>query len=323
MATDYAGLIPDTVASEIIRAARHQSAAMSLGRTVRMPKGASNLPVISAVPQAGFVAGRGGHKPVSVVEWSTEKIVPEELACIIAIPDDFIDDNSFPVWDEVQPLVTDAIAYAFDMAALWGVGAPASFPAGGVAAFAGVVVQEATPLLAISEAMGQVEDSLLTPTGHATGPGSGRTLRTLKDENGNLVYLPAVTQGEPGTLYGLPINKTAAWDDLQGDLITGDWTKLVIGIRQDIRIDFSNQAVLTDDDGVVVANAFQDDLTIMRAYVRTGAAIGVPVNVRGDLTDPFAIATFTPTGGVPAGSTRVKPAAGRASKAKADQGDEE
>jgi HK97 family phage major capsid protein len=317
VATDYEGLIPGDIAAEVIRGASHASAAMTLGRTIRMPRGSTTLPVVSAVPTAAFVAARGGRKPASVVEWSTERIVPEEIGVLVAIPDDFIDDNSFPVWNEVRPLITDAIAYTFDMAVLWGVNEPATFPTGGVAAVAGPLVTGVTALEAVNEGMGQVEDSGLLPTGHAHGPSAGRTLRNLKDENGNLVYLPSITEGEPPSLFGLPLARTMAWDDTQADLITGDWTKLIIAIRSDIRFDLSSEAVLTDAEGVVTANAFQDDLTIMRAYFRAGVAIGRPVNVAGDLTDPFSRVSLTPEPEAgPSGARRRGTTGGTAAGAK-------
>jgi len=299
----YEDLIPEEVASSVIEAVRHESAVLSLGRSVIIPKGVLKLPVVSFAPQAGFISAHGGRKPITRIEWTVEQITPEEIAAVLAIPADFLGDSGFPVWENVQPAVASALAYALDMAVLWGDGAPAAFPADGVAGFAGEVVEGETTLLAVSEAMAKVEDTGLIPTGHATGPGSGRFLRNLKDENGNLVYLAGITAGAPATLYDLPVSKTLAWPTAggasvgEGDLITGDWTKLVLGVREDIRFTLSTDGVLTDDDGIVVANAFQDDLVLMRCYMRVGAAIGQPVNVKNETTEPFAICSLTPTGG--------------------------
>lgn len=316
-ATDYANLIPGTVAGDLIRGVVEGSAVMRLARTTRVPAGVTSIPVVSVMPAAGFVAARGGRKPATVIEWSAEKITPEEIACVVGIPDDFIEDNTFPVWDEVRPLLAEALAIALDDAVLWGIGAPASFPVGGVEAVAGAPVTGPTPLDAVNAAMSVVELSGLLPTGHAAGARAKPSLRMMRDGNGNLVYLPAITAGAPDTLFGLPISFSQGFDGgTTAELLTGDWTKLVVGVRQDIRYELSTDGVLTDGDGVVTANAFQDDLTLMRVYMRVGVAIGRPRNRAGALTKPFALAEF----GVGAGEPAAVAAGGDSSSRAAGSG---
>lgn len=306
MATDYANLIPGNVARGLIDEVRQQSAVLRLARTVRIPAGVTSIPTVSLLPTASFVAARGGRKPSTVIEWSTEQITPEEIACIVAIPDDFIEDNSFPVWDEVRPLLAEAIGYTLDAAVLAGTGAPASFPTGGVEAAAGAPVTGATVLDAINEAMGDVEESGLMPNGHVSAIRSRRQLRMLKDANGNLVYAQAITQGEPDQLFGLPLTYSPAVDTgFTADLVTGDWTKLIVGIRSDIRFDLSNEGVITDGAGNVVVSAFEQDMTLMRCYMRAGAAIGTPITRLGP-GKPFALAEFSALAGGPAGSSSSK-----------------
>lgn len=313
-ATDYANLIPSNVSRDLIRGVNEGSAVMQLARTTTVPAGTTSIPVVSVMPQAGFVAAHGGRKPATVIEWSSEKIVPEELACVVAIPDDFIEDNTFPVWTEVRPLLAEALAIALDDAVLWGIGAPASFPVGGVEAVAGAPVTGATVLEAVSNAMGVVEASGLLPTGHAAGARAKPSLRLLEDSAGRLVYTPAITQGAPDQLFGLPITYSQGFDaGTDAELLTGDWTKLVVGIRQDIRYELSTEGVLTDGAGVVTANAFQDDLTLMRVYMRVGAAIGIPVNRAGNPTSPFALAEFTPPVGLPAAGEAPRTSAAKRS----------
>lgn len=319
MATDYANLIPSNVAAELIRGTIEQSAALRLGRVIRVPAGVTSIPVIAVMPQAGFVAAHGGRKPSTVIEWSSEQITPEELGCVVAIPDDFIEDNTFPVWEEVRPLLEQSLGMAFDDAVLWGIGAPASFPTGGVEAVAGAPVTGATILEAVSTAMSQVEMTGLLPNGHVAGPRARPGLRLLEDSAGRLVYAQALTEGAPDQLFGLPIRYTQAFDaGTAAELLTGDWTKLVIGIRTDIRFELSNEGVLTDGAGAVTVSAFEQDMTLMRCYMRAGAAIGIPVDRNGDPTEPFALAEFTPPPGGPAGSrSREKATARRSTSSKA------
>jgi hypothetical protein len=60
----------------------------------------------------------------------------------------------------------------------------------------------------------------------------------------------------------------------------GDWDCLRIGIRRDVTVDQSSEAVLADATGKVLVSAFQDDKVIMRVHMRLGAVIGQPFTTR-------------------------------------------
>jgi hypothetical protein len=278
MATDYDSLIPSSVAGSLLTAVETESVTLTLGNTIRMPEGLASIPVVSALPTAGFVNPRfGGRKPATKIEWTSEQIVPEEIACALAIPSAFVDDAGFPVWDQVRPMLASAIARVLDDAVLFGNGEPASFPPTGVAG---------TPPPdhslpgdapgAISLGMAAIEATGLIPNGIASGANIGVALRSKYDQ---LMVTPDAAPA--GTIYGLPVATTPVWDSAAGDAIVGDWTKLIVGVRQDIRFDTSEDAILQDGAGAIIANAFQDDLVAMRCYLRVGVAIGVPLQADG------------------------------------------
>ena len=81
------------------------------------------------------------------------------------------------------------------------------------------------------------------------------------------------------TIYDLPIifSNGAQFDTTKAIDFSGDWTCLRIGIRQDVTIDQSAEAVLADAAGKVLVSAFQDDKIIMRVHMRLGAVIGRPI----------------------------------------------
>src|SRR5262249_1212453 len=62
-----------------------------------------------------------------------------------------------------------------------------------------------------------------------------------------------------GNLYGSPIREatTGSWDATAADLIAGDWSKAIIGMRQDITWKMFDQGVISDADGAVVLNLMQ------------------------------------------------------------------
>jgi hypothetical protein len=53
------------------------------------------------VPEASWVAA-GGRKPLTTIEWSAAKLVPQEIAAVTFIPDQFIDDAGFRIWESVR-----------------------------------------------------------------------------------------------------------------------------------------------------------------------------------------------------------------------------
>jgi hypothetical protein len=290
MPTDYDSLIPRAVSDQLLNTITVDSVALSLGTVVRMPEGLEQFPVVSALPAAGWVNPRfGGRKPATVVEWSSQMITPEELACALAIPSAFVDDAGFPVWEQVRPLVSSAMAKVIDDAILFGNGEPATFPPNGTSGAAGPEVSvPGDALAAIDQAMALLEGVGIVPNGIAAGPAIGTALR----QEYRTIAVPPDTAPST-TLYGLAVSTTPIWDTTKGDAIVGDWTKLIIGLRQDIRFETSDSAILQDGTGAIIANAFQDDLVAMRCYMRLGAAIGQPLGPTGVAQDPFKAADWT------------------------------
>jgi HK97 family phage major capsid protein len=290
MATDYANLIPRGMASEVLQLAAEQSVVLELGNTQRMPTGVESIPLVSFFPVAGFVNPvYGGRKPATKIEWTAQQVQAEELAAVLAIPNAFVDDAGFPVWENVRTQVASAMARTLDRAVLFGDGAPASFPTGGIQGIAGAAVTGADAPAAIDAALAAVEASGGTPDGIAAGAQINTALRQA-----NAAQLLPYSAAPAMSLYGLPVRVTRVWDDTAGDALAGDWQYLLVGIREDMTFDTSADAILQDGTGAIIANAFQDDLTAMRCYMRVGVAIGQPVDaITGDPVAPFAFADWT------------------------------
>jgi hypothetical protein len=253
-----------------------------------MPQGVMNVPVVSVAPTAEFV-GMGARKPLATIEWTAEVLAPQEIAALVAIPDAFLLDAGFPVWESVRAEVSSAIAYALDAAVLYGTNAPASYPAGGIAALAGAPQTGADAHAAIDAAATVIETSGLIPDGIAAGAAIGSALRAAYREVGALPS--AVPQP---TIYGMPVVRTAAWDDTKGDALVGAWdSALVVGIREDLTFDISQDATLTDGAGKVVLSAFESDMSVLRVYVRVAVAIARRVAPGGGLVVPFSFAKWT------------------------------
>jgi Phage capsid family len=280
MPTDYDALTTREV-NEFFGAIRTQSVVLALGNVQRMSAGQESLPVVSFLPVAGFTGVRyGGRKPATKIEWSAEAVIPREIACTFAIPRTWVDDAAFDVWGQARPLAADAIARVLDAAVLFGTNAPPEYLADGVTGHppppdvpysAGPPASDA--LGQIDAGMALIEASGLIPNGIASGTAIGTALR---QEYRTIGALPSETP-QP-SIYGLPVASTPMWEALEGDAIIGDWTKLLIGLREDVTYDTSEDAVLQDAAGVIIANAFQENLVAMRVYMRVGVVVGNPIS---------------------------------------------
>jgi hypothetical protein len=123
------------------------------------------------------------------------------------------------------------------------------------------------------------------------------TFQGLRDSQKGLLFQPrdstgvsdamfgSVTNARKGTVWGLPAMTTLSGvfedEDTASinavELFAVDWSQVMIGVRQDITLDFSNSALITDAAGAVQVNAFQQDSTIGRVVARFAYALPNPV----------------------------------------------
>jgi hypothetical protein len=68
-----------------------------------------------------------------------------------------------------------------------------------------------------------------------------------------------------------------SWDADEAELIAGDWSKAIVGLRQDITWKMFDQGVISDGDGAVVLNLMQQDAVALRVTMRVAYATSNPV----------------------------------------------
>lgn len=237
---------------------------------MRMSEATESIPIVAFRPTAKFVTpAYGGRKPATEVRWTAVEIKAEEVAAVIPVPNAWIMDAHFDVEGQVERELANAVAVAVDGAIMRGEDAPASFPAGGVAAFAEQVTGP-DALSAIDAGMTSLETRGILPDGIAAGPAIGSALRQAYRDAGEL---PSVAPQR--VLYGVPVHQTLWWD-APPDALVGGWNYLAIGIREDVTFGRSNDGVLLSDTGAIIASAFQDNVTLIKIYMRLGCAIGMP-----------------------------------------------
>jgi HK97 family phage major capsid protein len=279
--------VPDDLSTEIVQNATEQSAVMGLFRRANVSKRQNRFPVLAALPTAYWVNGDTGLKQTTQMAWANKILNVEELAAIVPVPENVIDDADFDVWGEVRPRLEEAIARALDEAILFGTNAPAAFPTNVLAAAtaAGNIAEVGTNNAAAGGYYGDLDDTyaLLEADGYdATGWAADKRFKARIRKARN-------TQGDRADQGRVSAN----FSELDGDPVAflpaglapatfhamvGDWTKFVLGVRKDITFKVLDQAVIQDNTGAIIYNLPQQDMVALRVTFRAGWEFANPIN---------------------------------------------
>lgn len=296
-------LVPEPFAAQVIKDMPGSSAVMSLARRVPMSSKTHRQPILSALPDVYFVSGDTGRKQTSAQEWENLTLVAEELAVLVPVPQAYLDDSAIPIWDEVRESVTEAFGAKIDRACIFGQSKPATWGDALVPSAAGaghVILEGSGDDLAqeVAEAAQLVAEDGLAVDGFATGPGFRWKLVGQRSQDGIPIYSPPAPS-QPATLFGFPLQeaRNGGWDPSIASMVLGDWSKAIIGLRQDITFHRSTDGIISDDSGAVVFNALQQDSVIFRFVMRLGWQVANPVNrVNGSDATRFPFAAVVPSG---------------------------
>lgn len=302
-------LLPIEWSREVIQQMAHTSAALGLSRRRTMSTRQTRMPATSALAGAYWVGSSANDftdlKQTTKAEWKGVFLYVEELAALVAVPHAYEQDNSFPVWDETQPQVVEAMAKKLDQAVFFGVDKPASWPddlmtsisAAGQTVAAGTTDDIASDVALAAQ---QLKQRGYSTNAFATEPGFQWGLTGLRSSDGVPIYQRDLNGPITTGLYGQPLLEVmdGAWDDTEAEIILGDWSKSIIGIRQDITFTRHDSGVISDEYGAIVHNAMQQDSTVWRAVFRVAWARANPATRQGpnpDLaTGKFPFAAVTP-----------------------------
>lgn len=303
-------LVPQPLATEIIQEAPRDSAALSLMNRTTLSSHTQRQPVLDVLPVAYWVGGDTGMKQTTQMAWKNVVMVVEELACLVPIPEAYIDDADVPLWDQVKPRITEAVGALIDSAVLWGVNKPVTW---GESVFVGAgksghVIVEGTGVdlgVDVSNLGLQMAQTGYTINGFAAMPGLKWKLAGLRSAQGVPIYQPDMSGSPGGTLYGYQMaevnNGSWIYSTAGAEMLCGDFSKAIIGIRNDISFKMFDQGVISDDTGKVILNLMQQDSVAMRMTMRLAYATVNPVTI---MQPGQAITARWPFGAIlPVGST--------------------
>ena len=284
--TDAAGLIPTPVANAVIGAITEESAALRLFRSVPLSSGTNRLPVVSLLPTAYFVTPTDtGLKQTTEVNWTDVMLTVEEIAAIVPIPQSVFDDAGFDMWAQIKPLMATAIGRALDAAIFFGTSAPASWVGANIVAKAvsagntvavGTATAPAGIAADISAVFAMVEADGFTVDGVVTKSAVRGLLRAAQITSEALA-----AQTSTSEIFGVPVVYALGglWPcgALAPQLIAGDFSQGVLGVRQDITYKVLTESVITDAAGLVLLNLAQQDMIALRVVARYAFAVPNPI----------------------------------------------
>lgn len=287
---DVAGLIPTEYSSAIIQNMVESSVAMQTFRRATLPRGVTEMPVLTVLPTAYWVgASDTGLKQTTEQNWENVTLTARELAVIVPIPQAVIDDSSVDLWAEIRPRLAEAFGAKVDAATLFSTDLPSGWPNGiatqAVTANNDLNAGTGVDIAAdISSTWALVEDDGFDVNVQYARRSLRARLRGLRDQNDALLLQNGLAEGRPASIYGedLLYVSNGAWDNTY-DLIVGDRSAAIMGVRQDIDYRIFTEGVITDAGGAVVLNLMQQDAVALRATMRIGYAVANPANrIQGD-----------------------------------------
>lgn len=304
---DAEGLLNTQDINEILQEAPKSSVALSTFRTIRMASTQAKMPVLSALPTAGFVtdsdtSADSNKKPTSNVAWDNKFLNVEEIAVIVPIHENVFDDSSFDIWAEVRPLIAQEFGRVLDGAVFFGTNKPSTWDDSieDGARTAGNVVNPGSLDLAedVNQTMALVEADGFDVNQFYAARSLRSQLRGLRNSEGDPIYLDGFrSDNNTATIYGEPVayvtngawvpsdaGSTAGSEPASGaDLIAGDRTKAIIGIRQDMTFKLLDQAT------VGTYNLAERDMIALRCKMRVAFAVANPLQIGVTGGYPFAI----------------------------------
>jgi HK97 family phage major capsid protein len=293
--TDVDALIETQVASEIFEGVVKESKALSMfKRLPNMTSDKTKIRVLDTLPVAYFVdeTKNNGRKNLTKMAWESKYINAAELAVIVPIKENVLNDASIDIWAEVKPRIVEAFGRKIDNAIFNGVDKPADWREGLIPSIvaAGKEVTETGELYSdINDVMTEVEESGYNVTGLVGGVGLKGKFRMMTDKNGQ-----PLNATEIGSLNRTYLDN-GAWNKTLSTLVAGDFNQAVYSIRQDVTYKVLDQAVIQDPStGEILYNLAQDDMVALRVVMRLGWEIPNPVNALDETETRFPFASLKP-----------------------------
>lgn len=295
---DVATLIQEEYSNVLLDTAAEASAVINAFGTVPLGTKVTNAPVLLSLPEATWVSESAtedaGVKKTSKATWGNKQFIVEEVAVIVPIHEDTLEDATEDLIENITKLGGQALGKKLDQAVLFGVDKPASWLspdllAAAVAAGAAFQVSEtpgANDLAgSILQAAGAVAESGADPDAVLSASGLKFRLANLRSADGSAIYTKTLAESggvSSENIAGLDAAfvKNGAWDNTEALALVADKSRVKIGVRSDVQVKFLDQATV---GGI---NLAERDMVAFRFKARYAYVLGNTINSAGVATQP-------------------------------------
>jgi len=274
---EVASLIGEEYGAQVIKAATQGSTALAAFPNINMGTKTAHMPVLATVPEATWVGDTDntGVKSTSQATWVDKTLVAEEIAVIIPIHENTLDDATEDILAQLADLGGQAIGKTLDQAVLFGVGKPVTWTSLDLFAAATAAAQT----LAVVDGAGSENDiygaalkvaALIADAGF--NPETILAKRALQYRLANL----RGTDGHPvlsnSQIQGFETfwSRNGAWVPASATALVVDPSLVRIGVRQDVTVKFLDQATV---GGI---NLAEKDMVALRFKARFAYVLGNP-----------------------------------------------
>ena len=310
---EVAGLIQDAYATDFLASAADTSVTLQAFPTVSMGTKTERLPVLATIPHADWVTEQSddpaGTKPTFKATWANKTLVAEEVAVIIPVHENVIDDATEDVLAEITKLGGQAMGYALDAAVLFGTNKPTTWTDKDLfaAATAGGNVTQVSPTDLKTDLMGAIlqnaekviGDGEFEPDTLVARRSLRMQLANLRATDGTPIYLPSLS-ASPGAIdqvagmdarwvRGTVKGDKPVFDPAKAVALLVDSTAVRIGVRQDITVKFLDQATVGS------INLAEKDMVALRFKARYAYVMKDIVATKNEaVTNKYPVGAVTP-----------------------------
>ena len=288
--SEVASLIGEEYGSYVLKSAVAGSAALSAFPTVNMGTKTTHMPVLATIPEASWVSDTDntGVKSTSKVTWQDKTLVAEEVAVIIPIHENTLDDATEDVLQEIAEQGGQAIGKVLDLAVFFGTNKPASWtspallPASVSAGQTFQVGSKENDLYgSFLKAGGALADAGFEPSDLVAKRSLAFSLANLRGEDGH----PILSGGNVGQ-FNTTYSRNGGWDADEAVAFVADRERVRIGVRQDVTVKFLDQATL--GSGANQINLAERDMVALRFKARYAYVLGQGATSEGANKTPVA-----------------------------------
>lgn len=290
---EVASLIGEEYAGTVLGSATAGSTALQAFPTYNMGTKTTNIPVLATLPEAEWVSDTDntGTKPTSQVTWANRTLVAEEVAVIIPIHENTLDDATEDILEQIAQQGGQALGKKLDEAVFFGVDKPASWLSADLLSAAAGASQAFT--VNTTTGTDDLYGSMLLAAAALSDAGFDATtvvarnslrfaLRNLRENSTGAPILVDGVISEFDTYW----NRNGAWDADEAHAFIVDPSKVRIGVRQDVTVKFLDQATLGSGENQI--NLAEKDMVALRFKARFAYVLGTGATSVGAAKVPVA-----------------------------------